>query len=254
MKAVFGLVLALFVLAGCNGYAEYFKESGYGLHSDVVLYRGEPARLVRGSGMTAQDIAQDRYKMWEQGYGVIGTANFNGSSMGTDSSLALDQANKVGAAVVVFYRQYEGTRTGTTTTTMPMTATTVAPSGATYTTTAYVPQTSSYSVDRYDFLAVYFAKMKDIGLGVSTSEPTGQEQQAFGTNKGIVVRAVRKSSTAYNAEILPGDLILKFDGVYVGQDPATRQMLDAARGRTVTLTILRPSKGEITKQVLVRAG
>jgi hypothetical protein len=149
MKVVMWLFLALLILAGFNGHSDYFRESGYGLNSDVVQYHGEPARLVRGSGMTVQDISQDRLKMWEQGYGVIGTAHFNGSTMGTDSSLAL---------------------------------------------------------------AVYFAKMKDMGLGVSTSEPTRPEQQTFGTNKGIVVRAVRNGSSAYDAEILPGDLILKFDG------------------------------------------
>ena len=60
------------------------------------------------------------------------------------------------------------------------------------------------------------------------------------------MRAVRRGSSAYEAEILPGDLILRFDGVFVAQDQATRRLLDAARGRTVTLTILRPSKGEIT--------
>lgn len=254
MKVVLGLLVALLTLSGCNGYAEYFKEAGYGLNNENVQYRAEPARLVRGSGMSAQEIAQDRWKMWEQGFGVIGTAAFNGSTMGTESSLAIDQANKVGAAVVVLYSQYEGTRTGTTTTTMPVSSTTIAPSGAMYTTTTYLPQTSSYSVDRYEFLAVYFARMKDMGFGVSTSEPTGPEQQAFGTNKGIVVRAVRRGSSAYDAEILPGDLILRFDGVFVAQDQATRRLLDAARGRTVTLTILRPSKGEISKQVAVRAG
>lgn len=137
---------------------------------------------------------------------------------------------------------------------MPVNSTTIAPSGAMYTTTSYVPQTSSYSVDRYEFLAVYFARMKAMGFGVSTSERTGPEQQAFGTNKGIVVRAVRRGSSAYDSEILPGDLILKFDGAFVAQDQATRRLLDAASGRTVTLTILRPSKGEVTKQVAVRAG
>lgn len=104
MKLVLGLLAELFTLTGCNGYAEYFKEAGYGLNNENVQYRAQPARMVRGSGMTGQEIAQDRWKMWEQGFGVIGTAAFNGSTMGTESSLAVDQANKVGAAVVVLYR------------------------------------------------------------------------------------------------------------------------------------------------------
>lgn len=253
IRIVLGLAVALLALTGCgNSYSECFKESGYGLNSDLVQYRAESARVVRGSGMADQKIAQDRWAMWERGYGVIGRAAFNGSGSGTDDSLAVEQANKVGAAVVVLYTEFDRTITGTTTTTTPVTSTTVGPGGALYVTTSYVPQTSSYSIDRYHFLALYFARLKDIGLGVATSAPTRSEQQAFGTNKGMAVRAVRRGSSAHDAEILPGDLILRFDGASVAEDPPLRELVDAARGRTVTLTILRPSKGQIAKRVLIR--
>ncbi len=55
---VLGLVVALLALTGCgNAYSDFFKESGYGLNSDLVRYRAEPARVVRGSGMADQEIA-----------------------------------------------------------------------------------------------------------------------------------------------------------------------------------------------------
>lgn len=250
---VLGFVVALLALTGCsNAYSDFFKEAGYGLNSELVQYRAEPARVVRGSGLADREIAQDRWAMWERGYGVIGRAAFNGSRSGTDGSLAVEQANKVGAAVVVLSTEFDRTITGTTTTTTPVTSTTVGPGGLQYVTTSYLPQTSSYSIDRYHFLALYFARLKDIGLGVATSAPTGPEQQAFGTNKGMVVRAVRRGSAAHDAEILPGDLLLRFDGAPVTVDPPLGVLVDAARGRTVTLTILRPSKGQIAKHVLIR--
>jgi hypothetical protein len=43
MKVVLGLLVALLALTGCNGYAEYFKEAGYGLNNENIQCRAEPA-------------------------------------------------------------------------------------------------------------------------------------------------------------------------------------------------------------------
>jgi S1-C subfamily serine protease len=249
---VLGLLIALLAIVGCsNGHEEYFHESGFGLKSPMVAYNAEPTRLVQGTDMSRAGMMEDRAKLWERGYGVIGYSSFNGPNAESDGALA--QGNKIGAAIAVFYSKFQTTRTGATTTTTPVTSTTVAPSGRTYTTTSYLSQTIPYSVDRYDFFVSYYAKVKDYGLGTFSTDPTPAEQQAFGTNKGIVVRAVRRGSSAYDAEILPGDLLLRWDGQIIPNLEASRAMFEASLGGEVSVTILRNSR-EITKRVMMRAG
>jgi C-terminal processing protease CtpA/Prc len=82
--------------------------------------------------------------------------------------------------------------------------------------------------------------------------PSRDEQQAFGTNKGLIVASVRRESSSYDAEVLPGDLLLKIDGQTIDGGPASlRPTFAAAAGGEVTLTIRRKT-GEVTKRVVVR--
>jgi len=202
--------------------------------------------------MSRRGQDEDVIRLWESGYALIGYASFSGSVIGTSADAALEQGKKIGAAVVVYYSKYQGTVTGSTTVPTTSTATTYSPSGRAYTTTIYGTSEIPYSMERYEFLAMYFAKTKDFTIGVLVRAPTGEEQQAFGTNKGLVVVAVRRGSSSYDAEVLPGDLILKIDGQTIDGPPMSlRPIFDAAAGREIVLSIRRKS-GEITKRVMVR--
>lgn len=69
------------------------------------------------------------------------------------------------------------------------------------------------TINRFDKLAVYYAEVPKKGAGLMTRELNAQEISQFETARGFVVRAVRDGSPAYNADMLPGDIVLKINGL-----------------------------------------
>lgn len=256
MRRLVGLVVLL-LLAGCaNPFEQAFRETGAGLKSDRVVYNAEPIRALRGSDISPPGQVSDVRALFTEGYQPIGVAGFVGSRPDVEAAVA--QGRKVGASVVVFYSRYQGTLTGTTLVSTPMTITHVGHRGHVYTTTVYTTQQVPYAIDRFDLVAGYFARSKDYGVGLMLAPPSPEEQKAFGTDKGQVVRAVRRDSTAWQADIVPGDLVLKIDGQTVDGAPEDGSLFAPLAGRDVTLTVRRlPERPggkptELTRTIFVR--
>jgi len=226
MKHLTTLAAMAAVLGGCaNGYAEFYQpNTSPGVAQDAILFAGVPQ--VRAS---TGDARQDIDIMYTDGYGAVGAATFNGPMNNIGGAIA--QAKKVGASVVVANRRYTDTLSGVLPLTMPTSQTsysngTVNAYGSggfatgTYsgTTTTYGSETTymPYSVARYDQQAIFFAPIKRVGVGIIPRALTEAEAQALGTRRAVVIRAVRRGSPAYNADILPGDIIRSVNGASVG--------------------------------------
>jgi membrane-associated protease RseP (regulator of RpoE activity) len=248
------------IVSGCaNGYSKFYQSSSPPPPSatQFLPYEGEP-RIVASGG----DAAADSMRMFEDGYGLVGVSSFVGPP--ENQKGAIEQAKKVGAAVIIFRSKYQSTVSGSIPITTPTTQTsytsgTVNAYGGTGTysgtTTTYGTQTTDipYSVDRYDQAAYYFKPLERKGLGISVMPLPVEQRQKLGTNKGVVIRAIRKGSPAFAADILPGDIVLSVNERAVFDVPSALDALTAARGSTANLLMVR-NGNQFSKSVAVPAG
>jgi S1-C subfamily serine protease len=256
------VLCATILVSGCaNGYQKFYSSVQPGSSGiQTLAFTGEP-RLVPGS----KDDATTVQAMFGDGYGLVGVSNFIGPS--EDTSGALVQAKKIGAAVVAISSQYQNTVSGDIPLTTPTTNTsysagtvnTVGSYGSasgTYsgTTTTYGSQTTyiPYSVDRYVQKALYFAPLERRGIGVFFVLLKDEERQVLGTNKAVKIVSVRKNSPAFSSDLVPGDYLLSVNGQVVFDVPSATAALAAARGATEFVIVHRGSK--VAKSIDVPLG
>jgi serine protease Do len=100
-----------------------------------------------------------------------------------------------------------------------------------------------------------FGSLQSGMLGIM-GEPLGQEDQLaefFGVHEGVLVRSVRKGSTAEKAGIKAGDVITKVDDTAVATSAEiTRALRNAHAKKTVTVIVVR-SKKEMPLTVTVES-
>ena len=97
------------------------------------------------------------------------------------------------------------------------------------------------SFQRYKQTALFLSKLRPekLGIGVQYSPLSTEQAQALGTNKGIYVNLVVRGSAAFEADLIPGDIILKV----AGQDYSTPEKMSRVKadyaGQTVPVEIIR---------------
>jgi len=121
------------------------------------------------------------------------------------------------------------------------------------TTTTYGSQTMMmpYSVARSDFGAMFFAKTKS-RLGVHPQALNDDTRKRLQTNAGISVRVVVEGSTAFAANVLPGDVILGIGTDSVQSVEHFYKLLDKYQGQTTLFKIERDGK-YIGKNIEIRS-
>jgi serine protease Do len=90
-------------------------------------------------------------------------------------------------------------------------------------------------------------------LGIDVETLDGQLAEFFGVKEGVLVRMVNKDSAADKAGIRAGDVIVRVDDVKVATPADISTHLLAARGRPVSVSVVRDRK-EITVMLAVAAG
>lgn len=221
-----------FLLSGCesNDYAKFYQPDP--LDPTVLPYTGQPQVIHTDNLMTSV------IRMNEEGYARVGVSRFSGT--GDSDQHAIEQAKAVQASVVVIVQAYEKTKTGVDPVSSPTSATAYGSDGQVMTiyghTTTYVP----YSVDIYDNAALFYrpAPRTGDGLFVSPKTPENMRQQ-IGVNYGLVVAGVRRGSPAYNANILPNDVVLKVNDQPIETTDQLFSMLREQPGRTNKVTLWR---------------
>lgn len=243
-KKIFVAVVAFALSACASGYSQFYTPL---TNSGTVglLPAVEAPQLIASSG----DPDRDYIYMFTEGYGAIGMSSFNGPL--ESSEAALKQAMQVGAERVVVSSQYASTVSGVIPITTPSTSTTfssgnvsaVGSGGSvsgtyTGTSTTYSSQTNyvPYQVQRFDQAAIYFARIERRGFGVLADGLTPEQARAAGTNRGLMVYAVRRGSPAFLADILPNDIILAIDGAPVFE---SSDIMRAYRDGIVNVTVMR---------------
>jgi membrane-associated protease RseP (regulator of RpoE activity) len=153
----------------------------------------------------------DSNRLAAQGFVRIGHAGYDGDEAGARDA-ATRQAQQVGADRVMLYASADG-----------------APA-------------NRWSADYYvHFKLPFGATFRDLRA----------EERATAGGDGVAIGSVIGGTPASRANLLAGDIVLKFDGQPVGNRGAFQGLLKAHAGRPVTLTILR--NGD-TLQRVVRLG
>jgi hypothetical protein len=263
IRLLLAATASLILMSCASGYTKYYKSADDAKLQLIAAQREAPPPaspiLERSAVMPADQLLSAYAK---RGYTVLGASMFN-SDQSQSEEAALEQGHAVGAdLVLVFDPKY----TGSVTTSIPITiptattsythgsATAVGPSGTATaygnaTTTTYGTQTTyiPMTVNRSDYGAVYFVKLR-FSLGAMVRDLNDGERKELQTNQGVVVLTVADDSPAFTANILPGDIVTAIDGVTVPNQGGFRKMTAERKGKLATLTLVRNGQ-QIEKSV-----
>ena len=235
-----------------DGYSEFYKpESELTPESMGAVREAAPTDGPRVVHLAKYD-SDARSIYTRQGYMLIGQSNFTSGYPQSDQD-AIQQGVSVGAdLVIVLDPQYAETRTGVVPITTPGTVTSY--SSGTYgssTTTTYGTNTTyvPMSADRYSYSAGYFVKWR-FRFGALFRDLTDEERQQLQTNRGAYVRTVIDNTPAYNADVLPGDVIVALNGQTLTGQAALSELINSNRGQAVDLTIIRGGRN-LSKRVSI---
>lgn len=253
--AIAAVVFCASILTGCaSGYSSFYTPSEGATPEAISSIRATtpPAMplLERAASENPEAVVAAYAK---RGYVVIGTSMFN-SGHNESEAAALKQGKAVGAdLVLVLNPQYTGTVTTSIPLTMPSsttsyssgTATAFGPGGTVNaygnsTTTTYGSKTTYFpvSVNRSDYGAVYFIK-RTFSLGAFVRDLNDKEREELQTNHGVIVLTIVDDTPAFNADVLPGDIITAIDGVPVSNQAGFQNILGERKGKLVLFSLLR---------------
>lgn len=258
------LALAILSLGGCaSGYSSFYQAYPGATPEAISQQRaGPPPAIPNVERIAPGDPAAIGAAMNQRGYQSIGYSSFN-SGRSESEAAAVEQGRKVGADLVLIINpQY----TGTVTTTVPITTPTTSTSYTTGTATAYGPAgtvnaygsatTTTYgsktnyipiATNRYDYTSVYFIKGK-FRLGMYTRPLSNEERQELQTNQGAVVTVIVDGTPAFNADLLPGDVITSIGGIPVSSPESFTAASAANAGKLAEIRYKRRGV-DMTKQV-----
>jgi len=257
---IFIIVILITVVQGCAApYSKFYIDKTTGRDITkwpvVKIIPGEP-KVFRGNNQES-----DYQKMLEDGYFMVGYSAFNSGSI--DESGAISQAKDTHASAVILYSKYTNTVSGVVPLTVPNTTTsTTTLSGSVYgsggyanysgtenttnygTKTTYIP----YSVNRSDYMATYWVKLKSATFGAHLRTPTNEERLKMGTNKGMVINAVVNGSPAFKVDIFKGDVLQSLGGIDIYSKSDFGKALKKYTNKKTNVVIIRNGK-TINKEI-----
>lgn len=262
MKNLALLIFCFSLLSGCatSGFSQYYDgQTIEHLQADPAY---TPETTVQVRRLPDEPIGAIFAKMCASQYLPVGSSEWEGPAGASDSE-AVAQAKKVGASLVMWRANYSHTASGA----MPVTTYNPGGVATTYhsgtvlsgggsgqysgTSTTYNPGTFStnyvpYSVDRYNYVAIFFARFKPglLGATLDFDLPVDYKKQ-FDTTAGALVLGVVDGWRASKANILPGDIIMSVNGVNF-----TDSFDDWKYGEENTVQVYRDGK-TLTKKIFL---
>lgn len=248
MRIFLGATLIAFLMtapASAGPIEKYYKSIPLTpADKEKILPLDGPPEMVRSSG----NLQADLLDMYSRGYGLVGETSFEWK-LAKEKSF-LKHARKVGARYVVISSEFFRTDSGAVPLTLPNTTTSytngTVRAGSAWgsytgttttngTNTTYIP----YSQDRYTQTAGFFVPLKRVGFGILFDNLTRDQVAELGSNKGAFVRAVRRGSPAFRADILPGDVVKVWNGVEVVTAEDLSEAIPSAFGKAVEIAVVR---------------
>ena len=94
-------------------------------------------------------------------------------------------------------------------------------------------------MDRFEYGASYWRRARPGGLGVEFRDLTAEEKGKLGSNKGVVISGVMRGGAAYNADLVPGDVIRSMNQSPVTDFWSFADILDRSMGKSVEFSVWR---------------
>lgn len=246
-------------VAGISGYQQFYKPyvDPKSIPNVQLLAPGEQPTIY-----SSNDLDRDTNTLIAKGFWPVGASAFNGALESEYSAAA--QAVRIGAQVVLMKSAYTNTQTNTIPLVLPSSSTTYG-SGTAYGsggTASYYGSSTTYGTTlvpitsqqrRYDQSAMYFVRLnKKYKFGIRAIDLTPEQRMVIERNTGVFVATVIENTPAFVANILPGDILIRFNGVDVQNTKHVGELMDAASVNSrCKLTVLRNGK---EKNISVHAG
>jgi len=241
-----GLAVAAVALAGCtNPYREaYVHLAGDPGTGPAGGLTAEPlAAAAPPEAFLSEDLTADGLDLLERGYVCIGRAVFLGPRASVTE--ALEQATDVGAEIVLVSRAYVDTIQDVVTRSRWRAVGSYHCAGGhghhhhglDY---VIVEEPVVFTYDRYYHGATFWAPCSPPPRGMHLRDLTLEERRRLGSNRGAVLMAAIRGMPAFEADLVPGDVIRAIDGAEISGAEDLRARLRIAEGRAVTLRIARP--------------
>lgn len=252
------IILLSTLISGCvSGYKEFYTTPPGFTQDKLNKLRASPAPLEPQVDRAALSDSIAISRAYEKkGFVLIGTSSFNSGRNESDAA-AIAQGKSVGAdLVIIFSPQYTGSITSSVPITTPTTTTSYSSGTATAygsngsvtaygsgTTTTHGTKTSyiPITVNRSDYAASYFVKVT-YKFGARLNELDSAQRQRIESNKGVIVEMVVDNTPAFNADVLPGDIILSIDDSPVLNPDWFSEQISNKSGKEISLKLYRNGK------------
>jgi hypothetical protein len=211
MNLIFLLSLLL-TLSGCaSGYSKFYTQRiDENSFSNLETLKENQNPVI----IKTNDMKREVDRHLAKNFVVIGVSSFNGG-MESDENL-ISQAKDVKATLAIQTSRFVTTQGSS----MPL----ITPNGiGGFNTTAMYSQQM-----RYDQAAIFMAKSaKKLRFGVGFEDLTPDQRKQYERNAGVLARIIYEGSPAFDANIVPGDLIIGLDGKNVRGLEDFRQLIEA---------------------------
>jgi hypothetical protein len=252
--------IALLWCAGCvaplqlpNGFARFYQDDTLNMRPEIRQRLLPPSGSPQIENVALAQLQDEVMRFVERGFVRIGVASFSGPAGSREQ--AIEQAVKVGADFVLIGSEYSRTaqvtlsslavQPGQTYTTQERgTFGYGSYSGTATTTTAptFQTQQTPLEIPIYSQVASFWRRAKPPIFGANTSSIPENVRAKLQRNTGVFVTAVVEAGPAFKANILRGDVIIKFADKPVD---TVQELFDAIlsyAGQKVSLTIIRDTK------------
>jgi C-terminal processing protease CtpA/Prc len=199
------------------------------------------------------DLDKAIAELMVDGYIDIGISSFYGVDRDNLNSQIKEQSQLIKACKIVVYSSYRNTMSGNYALQTPRIQSSTSPiSGnvgstqfyGTINTTTYGTNTSyvPYSYEVYNNTVYFMNKATGYRTGMIVQNLTDSLKQSINSNKGVYVYIVVKGTTAYNAEIVPGDIVTKIGLNNIKDTTDYQTAIIMQENMTVPVEIIRNGK------------
>ncbi len=240
---MFSLALLLGLAAcGCSQseYATSFQSSMGMPPPAVTDYRGMNLVAFTGTPRIIESAltSQEQIQYLEEGWVSLGESSFYGPL--ESNGALIDQARKVGAEIVLVSRVLGQRVQGVTpyTTYEPVTVYRFGGRRGQRVDTAFVPQTNymPYAENWYAQRAIYFThRIQPPSFGALARELTIEDRKRLGFNAGVSVVCCVRNTPAWNAGLLPDDVIVSLGGAQISGTGELRTAILQNAGKSVSV-------------------
>jgi hypothetical protein len=261
------LAIAVLMLASCasNGYTKFYTPGPNAveiLSSPNIEKAPAQPKVVTVSQQNAQATYSE---LRRHGYIMFAESNFYGPASKTTNDQAIEQARKVGAALLVLGVSYKDTLSGSRTLVLPgapvtSTVSTTGNYGGTYynaNSTVTTPGPAQaynipYSVDRNNFYASYWVLRdpKSYKFGGQVQDLNAESRAKLHRNTGVSVSFVVVGTPAFLANVMENDVITKINGMDVTDRASFNKQVEQLSGQEVGLDLIRGAESTSIKMTL----